>query len=124
MSEPVIIALIGAAGLVLVAIISLVARISIKVTRVSKDAAETREQVSNNHIDDDGNPINLREEQDRRHAENKAAIERLDLRLSNGLTAISQTIDREFSLLVKAIDVNTRRIDDIEDTIPPKEIPH
>ena len=37
--------------------------------KAQRDAAEAKDQVSNDHIDDDGNPINLRVEQDGRHTE-------------------------------------------------------
>lgn len=37
-------------------------------------AAAANEQVSNNHVKPDGTPINLREEQDERHAENATVL--------------------------------------------------
>lgn len=75
MSESVIIAAISAMGLVLVALIGLVGRISVKVTRIGKDAAVAREHVANDHFDAEGNPINLRVEQDERHQE---LLDRID----------------------------------------------
>lgn len=67
MSDEVAVALITAIGAVIVALLSIQ---NVRIGRIRKDAAETREQVSNNHVDADGNPINLREESDERHAEN------------------------------------------------------
>ncbi|MGW8350826.1 hypothetical protein ACWGKB_20765 [Bacillus velezensis] len=45
--------------------------------KVKKDAAAAREQVENNHRHPDGTVINLREENDSRHAETKGWIDEL-----------------------------------------------
>ncbi|MFD4957156.1 hypothetical protein [Microbacterium sp. NPDC058389] len=42
--------------------------------RTQKDVAETREHVANSHVDDQGNPIIMRDEMDARHRESMAAI--------------------------------------------------
>lgn len=52
----------------------LVAWITVSLGRVRRDAAATREQVENNHKNPDGTPINLREEADERHGENRGLL--------------------------------------------------
>ena len=60
MSEPVVVAIIGALQAVLIVLIS---RLSHRVTQVKRDAAVTRENVVNDHT------TNLRDENDTRHAD-------------------------------------------------------
>lgn len=72
MSEPVIVALVSAAALVLVATIGLIARVNVQVTRVRRDAAEAKDQVTNDHSK------NLRHELDDRHAETRGWFRRLE----------------------------------------------
>lgn len=69
MNEAVIIALISAAGVVLAALVALIARVNIVITRVKRDAAATRENVVNDH------PMNMRVEQDERHGENSHKLD-------------------------------------------------
>lgn len=64
MTEQVVIALIGAVALVLAAMIAMIARVNVVITRVRRDSQITREQVANDH------DTNLRVEQDERHDEN------------------------------------------------------
>lgn len=44
------------------------------VAETKADAAVTREHVANEHIDSAGNPINMRDDQDQKHAETMRAV--------------------------------------------------
>lgn len=74
MSDSVATALISALAAVLVALLSVQ---NVRLGRIRRDAAETREQVANNHVDEHGKPINLREENDERHAENAQKLDQI-----------------------------------------------
>jgi hypothetical protein len=73
-SDTVVVAIITTIGAVLVALLSVQ---NARIGRIRKDAAETREQVANNHVDASGKPINLREEADERHAENAQKLDQI-----------------------------------------------
>lgn len=115
MTEPVVIALVSAAGLVLVALIGLIGRVSFQITRVRRDTAITREQVANDHYDETGEPINLRVEQDDRHTENTQRLEALAERFDHGFA----TIIAEIHALWGKAGSNADRIKLLEQTAPP-----
>lgn len=58
-----------------------------KLKAIEKDAREANSQVSNSHVDEDGNPINLREEQDERHQ----VIVRQNRQILQKVTKVEQT---------------------------------
>lgn len=51
--------------------VALVGVIAVRLGKVRRDASAVRDQVVNDHFDDDGNPIIMRDENDRRHNETK-----------------------------------------------------
>lgn len=108
LSEELIAAIIGAAALVLVALIGLVARVNVQVGRVRRDTAVTREQVANDHS------TNLREEQDSRHEENTRRLDDLADRVEEGFTAMTN----EFRALWGKAGSNADRILALEQTGP------
>lgn len=71
MSESVVIALIGAQAVVLAAVLPPLLSARKHAKRAAGDAAEARDQVSNNH------GTNLRDELDERHEENKGSLHEL-----------------------------------------------
>lgn len=68
MTEAVQVALIYAVQGITVALLGAVA---VRLGKVRRDAAAVRDQVVNDHYDDDGKPIIMRDENDRRHNETK-----------------------------------------------------
>lgn len=64
-----------------------ISKIKGDVGQVKKDAAAARYQVENDHIDEHGHPINMRVENDSRHAETKKWFD--------GLSDQMQTITRD-----------------------------
>lgn len=77
--QGVLVALIGAISIRLGKVKGKVAAVQTDVTKVKKDTAAALDQVANNHVDSEGNPINMREENDSRHAETKAWVADLKL---------------------------------------------
>jgi hypothetical protein len=105
MTESVQVAVIGALALVLVAIVTTLVPLLISTRRtlgvVAKDAAETRWQVKNGH------PLNMREEGDVRHEENRADL----TEVKRLIRAQSRTMGRRFRSIEKRLDI-------VEDTVP------
>jgi len=106
-SDAVVVAIITTIGAVLVALLGVQ---NVRIGRIRKDAAETREQVANNHKDEHGNPINLRDEQDERHAEN---AQKLDLIIST-----QEKHGRAIAKLQASDAEHDDRLDVIENTWP------
>lgn len=105
MSDPVTVAIIGTLGTIIAAFL---ATQQVKLRRIDRNAREAREQVANDHIDEAGRPINLRVENDERHAETRGWFRRLerslggirdDLRLLRvDHTALAQRVDHLYEL--------------------------
>lgn len=96
----VLVAIIGGAGLIAVALIS---------NRTRQHAKATRAQVENDHT------TNLREEGDDRHRE---LVHRLE-----GLASDIRGLRRDVGRLTDTDHDHEKRIDDLERTQPPKEKP-
>jgi len=101
-SEPVLIALIGCTQAVLVALVSVLA---VRVGRVQRDAAATREQVVNDHS------TNMREENDTRHNETRSWFR--DLRRDIG--GIREEL-RGLRSTDRALDKRIQQLEEIEIT--------
>lgn len=93
MSDPIVVAIIGAAQALLIVLIS---RLSHRVTQVKRDAAVTRENVANDH------PTNLREENDERHAETRGWFKRLE-RSIGGLHDDNRLLREDHSALAERV---------------------
>lgn len=90
MTDSVIVALIGAAALVVVAILT--GRQNLRLRRIETDAKATRTQVENGHA------TNMREESDERHSENSTKLDRaLELLHDHGesLRRLWRTVDTQ-----------------------------
>ncbi len=97
MTEPVLVALISAAATVAVSIVAAVIAPSV-LARLK--AIET--QVANDHKHPDGTPINLRDDLDTKHDENKKYL---------------LSIQRDVAWLMRRQANTDDRLDDLEDTI-------
>lgn len=104
LSEGVVIALITTAGVVLAAIIALIARVNVVITRVKRDVDATRENVVNDH------PTNMRVEQDERHDENAHKLDTLLEEIGYVRGSVRKIWER--------IDRHTNQIHDLERTGP------
>jgi hypothetical protein len=91
-------------------IIALLGRQQYALGRIRKDAAETRDQVANNHVDENGKPINLREESDERHAENGAKLDQI--------ISTQEQHGTWIAALQKSDADHDDRIEEIEHTFP------
>ena len=74
-----------------------------------------QEQVANDHKKPDGEPLLLRDDLDEKHDEN---AKKLDRALS-----LLGTVQRDVAFLMRRAIEQEDRIDDLEDTITPKEKP-
>lgn len=74
-----------------------------------------QEQVANDHKKPDGEPLLLRDDLDEKHDENGRKLDRL--------TAITVTVQRDVAFLMRRAIEQEDRIDDLEDTLTPKEKP-
>ncbi|MFJ3392016.1 hypothetical protein [Leifsonia aquatica] len=103
MSDTVAVALISAVGAVIVALLGVQ---NVRIGRIRRDAAETREQVANNHVDENGKPINLREEADERHIENAGKLDLIiKTQVEHGeAIAALQTSDEEHDDRIEQIE--------------------
>jgi hypothetical protein len=97
--------------------------------RTRQHARAARTQVENNHFDANGNPINLREEQDERHDENRrtnnenSRMIRLLLNVTTGTSSDIRGLRRDLGRLDDRLILVKRelrevfeRVEDIEDT--------
>lgn len=112
MSEAVIVALVGGTFTLVNLIVTTL--LSKRVKRVEGDTKATRVQVENNHIDDNGNPINLREEADERHNQNTRMLEDI----YDEVKRLRVSVGR----LWRRSDKHTDQIHELELTKPPR--PH
>jgi len=123
MTEGIATALIGAGQAVLVALLATVGiylgRLNGKVNRVRDDAAVTREHVANDHVAPDGTPINLRQEQDERHAANEAKLNTIIGRLDNTDKAIGGIRD-QIRLLTDADNILSHRLNTLDERTQPR----
>lgn len=89
----------------------------------NKRVKRIQDQVENNHVDELGNPINMREEQDVRHEENTNSLKIIMLkqdRINEKIDRTNEKIDhvnRKVDTLFSRVGINNGRIDDLEDTL-------
>lgn len=74
-----------------------------------------QEQVANDHKKPDGEPLLLRDDLDEKHDENAKKLDRALILLG--------TVQRDVAFLMRRAIEQEDRIDDLEDTINPKEKP-
>lgn len=67
-------------------------RILGRLKRVEADTTVTAFHVANEHIDGEGNPINLRDDNDQKHAETMAAVARIGERLDRHSATVEKDI--------------------------------
>lgn len=104
MSEPIVVAIIGALQAVLIVLLS---RLSHRVTQVKRDAAVTRENVANDHT------TNLREESDERHLETRRWFTRLE-RSIGGIRDDNRIVRTDLS----ALSTRVHELEQLEITQP------
>lgn len=100
MTEPVLLALISGASLIGVALVTAVLA-PVILTRLKS----IEQQVANDHRKPDGSPLNLRDDLDTKHDENKG---------------IMLAIQRDIAWLMRQQAETDHRLDDVEDTIQGK----
>jgi Mg2+/citrate symporter len=108
MTEQTTIALIGSAGLVLAAFMSVIIAM---LNRTRQHARATRDQVENSHT------TNLREESDRRHSENTTRLVNLQVNVAHILGILTDHGDQIIDNTIKIADLDKR----VSDTNPKKE---
>lgn len=74
-----------------------------------------QEQVANDHKKPDGEPLLLRDDLDEKHDENARKLDRA--------LSLLGTVQRDVAFLMRRAIETEDRIDDLEDTITPKEKP-
>ena len=94
----------------------LVAWISIAKVRDSRRIKRIQSQVENNHVDEFGNPINLREEQDERHTEVIKVIRQLSYKVEN-VNGEVQHVNRKVDAVFSRVDKLNDKFEDLEDTV-------
>jgi hypothetical protein len=104
MTELVAVAIINGGFGVLVLLLGV--RLNRKVNTVRADARATRYQVENNHIDENGRPINLREEADSRHLESTQLL----TDLSDNMKRVRDSVGK----IWERLDKHTDQIHDLE----------
>lgn len=126
MSDEVLNTIIATAGGVIIALLGVqnvrIGRIRRDAKRIRADAAETRDQVANNHVDEEGRPINLREESDDRHREYKAAFTEI-MRAIGGIRGQINTLLASDVEIVRQANRDRERLDDLERTQPSARLP-
>lgn len=112
-----------------VAVLIVTARLSGKVKAIRSDVAITRDHVANSHVDEQGRPINMREEQDRYQRE---LVRRLDTVIDTqrdqgrDIGGMREDIRRLAEADLEQTRIarrNRDRIDDLERTRPPRPRP-
>lgn len=117
-------AVVAAMGVVTVAFLTLLGTILTLLVQTRSHAKRADEQVSNNHVDEDGNPINLREESDERHAENGAKLDAALSELKGVRSELTQTradvggMRSDIRQLYRQDADMSERITDLDNTIP------
>ncbi len=101
--------IVGGIVAVLVALCSLAAVVIPLLIRARNEAAAANEQVSNNHVREDGTPINLREEQDERHSQNSTVL----VEIRKDVKSILQTL----AVHGYRLDRHHDQIEDLEQSI-------
>jgi hypothetical protein len=81
------------------------------------DIKAVRSQVENNHRDADGNPINMREEADERHSENKTRLDNMGKSVL-GIQDDLRGIRTELSGVWKVVREQGDDLHDLEKTVP------
>lgn len=110
MSEGVTIALITAVASVLVAVVGVVGTLGRQL--LSKVRA-IEEQVVNDHRNEDGSPLILRNDLDAKHGENKG--------IALASYRLLLTVQRDVAWLLRRQAETDDRLHDLEDTLNPKE---
>lgn len=128
MSEQVWVAIIVTVGTVIVAGIGSLTPV---VVGIAKKLERIRNQVENDHVDQHGTPINMREENDERHNEItsalsqiSAAVGRADQRLLNvelQQATVTEKLTGLQKLMEEGDDALSERVDDLEHTLNPKK---
>jgi hypothetical protein len=108
-TEGVTIALITAIASVLVAVVGTIG--GLMLTRLRAIEA----QVANDHRKPDGTPLNLRDDLDTKHDENKG--------ISRRIYELLVTVQRDVAWLMRQQAETDDRLDGLEDTINPRETP-
>lgn len=109
-------------GTALMAMIGWVLR---RLHRVQQDGAIVRDHVANEHKDADGNPINMRDDQDAKHAEimdklgQLQAVQVTQARDIGGIRQELRTLHENDTEHVRQANRTSERIDKLEHTIPP-----
>ncbi|MFI8633987.1 hypothetical protein ACIGEP_15490 [Microbacterium sp. NPDC077663] len=100
MTEPVLLALISSAGLIGVALVT-----AVLAPVVLARLKSIEQQVANDHRKPDGTPLNLRDDLDTKHDENKG---------------IMLAIQRDVAWLMRQQAETDHRLDSVEDTLQGK----
>jgi len=115
--QPIFVDIPGGWATVLVALISFVVgpiilqgRANRRLKKIDEKTDRTLDQVENNHVDADGNPINMREENDDRHEEIIGILR------DHG--EILERHDKSLAALSRSDGVQDERLQRIEDTWP------
>lgn len=104
MTEPIILALIAASGPITVAVIGVVVG-----PIVSARLKSIQEQVANDHRLPDGSPLNLRDDLDTKHDENKT--------IAQETRAAVLAVQRDVAWIMRRQADTDDRVDALEDTI-------
>lgn len=116
------VAIITAVSGLAVAIVGGIITIITLLIQTKRHAKSADVQVSNNHVDDDGKPINLREESDTRHAELVAIVERVAGQVGTvagdvrGMKRDWGRMDTRLVQMREEVTETRRRVDQIDDT--------
>lgn len=97
------------------------ARLSSRVKSMRHDVAVTKDQVANDHVDDEGNPINMRVEQDDRHDEIMTTLGEVKKDIG-GIRHDIRTLYSADAEQVRQTNRDRERIDAMEKTIPRDEL--
>ncbi|QXG07716.1 hypothetical protein [Curtobacterium phage Penoan] len=110
-----------AAGSVAVVVLGGIGWLGRKVWQLLAHARRADWQVSNNHVDGDGNPINMREELDERHAELLEAVAQVAGSV-RGVQRDLGRLDSRVIALTGTVTLDSGRIRDLEDREHEREL--
>lgn len=102
-SEGIVVAIISAAAIVLGALIALVGRVNVKINKVGRDVRVARDQVANAHVDENGKPINMRDEFDDRHREITKTLQTISLDIG-GIRQDNRQLRHDHGALAERVD--------------------
>lgn len=109
------VAAITALGTAVVAIIGGIITIVTLLVQTKGHAKRADTQVSNNHVDEHGEPINLREEADQRHAELLGVVDNLAGDIRGMRRDVGRIDTRTHALRTDLTDLR-QKVDRVEDT--------